>query len=349
MPEPIAARAETDLLPAPRDLTADNTLGLPCHASRWVRLASESQLPALSRLAQRAGRLVVLGGGSNVVLPERLDALVVQVALPGIRLVGQTADAWIVEAGAGESWHGFVTETLSQGWEGLENLALIPGTVGAAPVQNIGAYGVELADRFHSLRAWDVCAARMVEMTAEQCRYGYRDSVFKHEPDGRWIIASVRFALPRPWRPVLGYPDLRNYPSLDGSARPPTARDVYDAVCAVRRAKLPDPAALGNAGSFFKNPVVTADVCDALRARFPGLVWYPQPDGRCKLAAGWLIDQCGWKGRRLGRAGVHDRQALVLVNHGGATAADILALAEAVRRDVRARFGIDLEMEPRAV
>ena len=211
-------------------------------------------------------------------------------------------------------------------------------------MQNIGAYGVEFEERFHSLTAWDVPAGRLVEMRAADCRFAYRDSAFKHDAPGRWIIVSVRFALPRPWRPVLGYPDLQRHARL--AQGEPTARDIFEAVCEIRRAKLPDPAVTGNAGSFFKNPIVAASVRDSLVTQFPGLVSYAQPDGRYKLAAGWLIDQCGWKGRALGAAGVHDRQALVLVNRGGATAADIMGLAQAIQQAVAERYGVRLEPEP---
>ena len=344
MSNSFAGRAPDSLSPAVQDLTRFNTLGLASQADAFVALRDPAQLPALSALAQAAPSLLVLGGGSNVVLPERVPGLVARVAFRGVRLVQARPDAWIVEAAGGENWHDFVSACVAQGWDGLENLALIPGTVGASPVQNIGAYGVELQERFHGLTAWDVREGRFVEMRAADCRFSYRDSTFKHDEPGRWIIVSVRFALPRPWRPVLEYPDLQRHARLaDGS---PTARDVFDAVCEIRRAKLPDPAITGNAGSFFKNPIVPAAQRDALAARFPGLVSYPQPDGRFKLAAGWLIDQCGWKGKALGAAGVHDRQALVLINRGGATAADIMGLARAVQDAVADRYGVRLEPEP---
>ncbi|MFD4839696.1 UDP-N-acetylmuramate dehydrogenase [Achromobacter sp. NPDC058515] len=341
---PVADLAPDSLLPVVQDLTRLNTLGLASEAGAFVTLKAPAQLPALSALARQASPLLVLGGGSNLVLPERVPGLVARVAFKGVRLLEARPDAWIVEAAGGESWHGFVSACIAQGWDGLENLALIPGTVGAAPVQNIGAYGVELEERFHSLTAWDVREARYVEMRAADCRYSYRDSAFKHDAPGRWVIVSVRFSLPRPWRPVLGYPDLQRHAKLAGES--PSARDVFDAVCDIRRAKLPDPAVIGNAGSFFKNPIVPAAMRDALTDRHPGLVSYVQPDGRYKLAAGWLIDQCGWKGRTLGAAGVHDRQALVLVNRGGATAADIMGLARAVQDAVAARYGVRLEPEP---
>lgn len=331
-------------LPAPGacDLSSLNTFALESLAPACVSLHDEADLPRLATLAKRYDALLVLGGGSNVVLPPKVRGLVARVALRGVRLAGEDARMRIVEAAAGESWHGLVAHCVEQGWGGLENLALIPGTVGAAPVQNIGAYGVELCERFAGLRAYDLLREEWVDMDASQCGFGYRDSVFKREP-GRWVIASVRVTLPKPWRPVLEYPDLQRHPRLVGA---PSPRDVFEAVCEIRRAKLPDPAVLGNAGSFFKNPVVPAAQYEALRARFPGLVGYPQANGGYKLAAGWLIDQCGWKGRRLGPVGVHERQALVLVNHGGARAADVLALAEAIRRDVENRYGVVLEPEP---
>ncbi|OZI65289.1 UDP-N-acetylmuramate dehydrogenase [Bordetella genomosp. 1] len=340
---------EKSLHPAAQDLTALNTLGLECTARACVTLDDVAQLPALSQLAQRYRSVLVLGGGSNMVLPRDVDGLVLRVALRGVRLLEARTDAWIVEAAAGEVWHEFVAETLARGWDGLENLALIPGTVGASPVQNIGAYGVELADRFESLLAWDLAQGRMVEMNAAECGFAYRDSFFKHQPAGRWVITAVRFRLPRPWRAVLGYPDLQRHAGLAAAmaqAAGPTARMIFDAVCEIRHAKLPDPARIGNAGSFFKNPLVSPEQREALLAAHPGLVSYAQADGRYKLAAGWLIDQCGWKGRALGAAGVHERQALVLVNRGGARADDIMALAAAIQADVQARFGVLLEPEP---
>ncbi|HEY0295260.1 MAG TPA: UDP-N-acetylmuramate dehydrogenase [Bordetella sp.] len=343
--QPVPNPQALDLFPEACDLASRNTLGLASRAEACVLLAHRSQLDALSGLARQYASLLILGGGSNLVLPARVPGLVARVALRGLQLIEARDDAWIVEAAAGEAWHDVVSACVARGWDGLENLALIPGTAGAAPVQNIGAYGVELADRFDSLLAWNIPERRLVRMTAADCRFAYRDSAFKHAQPGVWLIVSVRLALPRPWRPVLDYPDLQRDAALAASGEP-TARAIFDAVCRIRRAKLPDPAVIGNAGSFFKNPLVQARVRDDLLARFPGLVSYAQPDGRYKLAAGWLIDQCGWKGKSLGPAGVHDRQALVLVNRGGATARDIMALAAEIQRDVRQRYGVTLEPEP---
>ena len=262
---------------------------------------------------------------------------------------GKPPRAWVVEAGAGENWHDFVTWTLDQGWPGLENLALIPGTVGASPVQNIGAYGVELQDRFDSLDAIDLVTGRVFTLNAAQCAFGYRDSVFKHASDfglaGRALILRVRFALPKPWKPVLGYLDLERKRAETGVAAP-DARQIFDWVCAIRRAKLPDPAVIGNAGSFFKNPTVTPEQCADIIARDPKVVHYPMPDGSIKLAAGWLIDACGWKGKSVGQASVYEKQALVLVNRGGATGGQVMTLARAIQTSVYERFGIRLEPEP---
>jgi UDP-N-acetylmuramate dehydrogenase len=235
--------------------------------------------------------------------------------------------------------------TLEQGLPGLENLALIPGTVGAAPVQNIGAYGVELKDRFDSLDAVDLVTGRTVTLDAAACRFGYRDSVFKQHLAGKSVITRVRFRLPRPWAPVLGYLDLERKRAETGIAEP-DARTIFDWVCAIRRAKLPDPAVIGNAGSFFKNPVVSAEQCRDIIDRDPEVVHYPLPDGSVKLAAGWLIDACGWKGKAVGGAAVYDKQALVLVNRGGATGGEVVTLARAIQESVYGRFGIRLEPEP---
>lgn len=328
------------------DLTTSNTLGLACTASHLVRYQSPDQLTDLLMLVSKYQDVLVLGGGSNVVLPATLGGLVIKVESRGIRLLETTDTHFIVEAQAGEVWHDFVDVCIHQGWWGLENLALIPGTVGAAPVQNIGAYGVELDQRFHSLTACDLRTGQIVEVPASQCGFSYRTSYFKQQPVGQWLILSVRFSLPRQWSPVLSYPDLQRHPVLATVGSQIDARQVFDAVCEIRRSKLPDPAVLGNAGSFFKNPVVSTQTYHAILLDWPAVVAYPQADGTYKLAAGWLIDQAGWKGRRLGPVGVHSRQALVLVNHGGATAGDIHQLAQAIQADVQQRFGVTLEQEP---
>ncbi|QEI09374.1 UDP-N-acetylmuramate dehydrogenase [Pigmentiphaga aceris] len=335
------------LTPVAQDLRAFNTLGLASHTHAFVEIDDAAQLPALAQLAREYPGLLVLGGGSNMVLPSQVNMLVAHMRLRGIRLLDTTADHLLIEAAAGERWHEVVAHTIAQGWPGLENLALIPGQTGAAPVQNIGAYGVELKDRFDSVVAYDLHEESWVEMDHAACAFAYRDSIFKHHP-GRWIITAVRFRLPRAWAPVLDYPDLQRHSALAAAreAGNVTAQQIFDAVCEIRIRKLPDPAVLGNAGSFFKNPIVDAATHIKLAAEHTGLVAYPQADGNVKLAAGWLIDQCGWKGKALGRAGVHAAQALVLVNLGGSSAADIMALARAIQADVMTKFGVVLEPEP---
>jgi UDP-N-acetylmuramate dehydrogenase len=327
-------------------LQAFNTFGIAARARRYLRITDPAQLGKLAANAQLAALpRLVLGGGSNLLLTRDVEALVLHMGLLGKEIVGETADSMLVRARAGESWHGFVQWTLAQGLGGLENLALIPGTVGASPIQNIGAYGAEVKDLFHSLTVFDPAAGSTRTMTAAACRFGYRDSVFKHAEGKDLIVLDVTFALPRAWTPNLRYAELAQELAAAGIVAP-TPQQVGDAVVAIRRRKLPDPAEIGNAGSFFKNPVVGAGACARLLAAWPGLVHHRQPDGSEKLAAGWLIDQCGWKGRTLGRAGVYPKQALVLVNAGGATGEDVMALARAIQHDVRERFGVELEPEP---
>ncbi len=342
-------------------LQALNSFGIVARAQTLVRVAADADVQAvLADPALGPAPKFVLGGGSNIVITGDVKAVVLKVEVRGRRLVEETPRAWIVEAGAGEVWHDFVAWTLDNGLPGLENLAMIPGTVGGSPVQNIGAYGVELQDRFESLDAVDLASGRSFTLNAAQCGFGYRDSVFKHlpaEPGGagdktvgfglkdRALITRVRFRLPKPWKPVLGYLDLERKVAETGITAP-SARQVFDWVCAIRSAKLPDPRVLGNAGSFFKNPTVSADQCSDIIAREPGIVHYPLPDGSVKLAAGWLIDACGWKGKSVGNAGVYERQALVLVNRGGATGGEVVTLAKAIQTSVYERFGIRLEPEP---
>ncbi len=348
MPTPeYAAAAPTALNVQLRaSLRSHNSFGLPAVAATLVRLASEADVRRVvdHPVYGRAPKFI-LGGGSNVVLTRDIDAVVLKVEVMGRRLVAESPQAIVVEAGAGEAWHALVAWTLQQGWPGLENLALIPGSVGASPVQNIGAYGVELKDRFHSLDAVDLVTGRTVTLGPEECHFGYRDSVFKHYLAGKSVITRVRFRLPKPWQPVLGYLDLERKMAETGD-REPTAQTIFNWVCAIRSAKLPDPAVIGNAGSFFKNPVVSEEQCRDIIGRDPEIVHYPMPDGSVKLAAGWLIEACGWKGKTVGRAGVYEKQALVLVNRGGASGAEVVTLARAIQESVYGRFGIRLESEP---
>ena len=321
-----------------------NTFGIDAHARHYVRVQGAADLAAaLAEPSLAALPRLVLGGGSNLLLTQDFDGAVLHMCGQGREVTGSDAAAIYVRAQAGENWHQFVLWTLEQGLGGLENLSLIPGTVGAAPIQNIGAYGAEIKDIFHSLTAFDTATGAVRTLTAPECRFGYRDSLFKHPEGAGLVVLDVTFALPRNWSANLRYAELaRELEGVDS----PDPRRVSDAVIAIRSRKLPDPAVIGNAGSFFKNPVVDAAQCAALLEQFPALVHYPQPDGSEKLAAGWMIDQCGWKGRSLGHAGVYEKQALVLVNRGGATGAEVVALARAIQTDVQARFGVLLEPEP---
>ena len=323
-----------------------NTFALPCMAHTLVRIRSEADVrrvvddPELGRAPK-----FILGGGSNLILTQDIKPVVLKVEVPGLRLLETREDAWIVEAGAGERWHDLVSWCLDNDLPGLENMALIPGTVGAAPVQNIGAYGIELKDRFESLDAVDLMTGRTITLDGTTCRFDYRDSLFKQALAGKTVITRVRLRLPRPWQPLLGYAELERKVAETGITAP-SARQIFDWVVAVRRAKLPDPAVIGNAGSFFKNPVVTPEQCRDIIQRDPEIVHYPMPDGNFKLAAGWMIDACGWKGKTVGQAGVYDKQALVLVNRGDARGAEVVTLARAIQESVYGRFGIRLEPEP---
>jgi UDP-N-acetylmuramate dehydrogenase len=327
-------------------LASLNTFGIDARARRYLRVAEVTELaaacadPGLAALPR-----LVLGGGSNLLFTRDFDGLVLHMALAGRAVVGEEGGCTLVRAQAGENWHGFVQWTLDQGLGGLENLSLIPGTVGAAPIQNIGAYGAETRDVFHSLTVFDMASGQARTLDAAACRFGYRDSIFKHAAGANLVVLDVTFALPKAWRPNLRYAELAQALERAGIAAP-SARQVSDAVVAIRRRKLPDPAVIGNAGSFFKNPVVSKEECMRLLESFPALVHHAQPDGTEKLAAGWLIDQCGWKGRNMGAAGVYPKQALVLVNNGGASGADVVRLAQAIKDDVAQRYGVLLEPEP---
>jgi UDP-N-acetylmuramate dehydrogenase len=337
----MALRLEHDV-----PLQALNTFGVAARARTLLRVASAQDLHDLAGdPALAASPRLVLGGGSNLLFTGDVDALVLKIEVRGVRELDPSPTHWRIEVGAGENWHAVVEQLVRNGRPGLENLALVPGNCGAAPVQNIGAYGLELAERFESLQAWDFDAKTLVTLGLADCRFGYRDSVFKHVAPGRYAILSVTFALPRQWTPVRGYVDFDSELKSRGIAAP-SALDIFDAVVAIRRRKLPDPALIGNAGSFFKNPVVPREKQAELLRHFPSLVSYPLPGGRYKLAAGWLIEAAGLKGATRGRAGVYEKQALVLVNRGGATGSEILALAREVQAKVAEKFGVALEPEP---
>lgn len=322
-----------------------NSFGIDVSAGHFADARSDDDVRELLAYAgQHALPVLVIGGGSNLLLTRDVPALVMRMASSGIRLLCDDGREVVVEAEAGEPWHPFVQWTLKQGLVGLENLSLIPGTVGAAPMQNIGAYGVEVKDVFAGLTALDRQTGEMRDFSLQDCAFAYRDSYFKRNP-GRWVILRVRFRLAREAALHLDYGPVRQRLTQMGIEHP-GAQQVSDAICSIRREKLPDPAELGNAGSFFKNPVVSAEHVARLRQQYPAVVAYPQADGQAKLAAGWLIEQAGWKGYREGDAGVHQLQALVLVNHGQASGAQLHELARKIQADIVKRFDVELEMEP---
>ena len=321
-----------------------NTLSLPAWADSFVCIENPDQLPLLSDWLDASQQpLLVLGGGSNLVLGDRVPGMVAKIEIRGWQRVAEQANRVRLRVGAGESWHATVERALSEGLFGLENLALIPGTVGAAPVQNIGAYGVELKDRVHAVQVYDRTERRLGWLDTAACRFGYRDSLFKSIEPERYIITAVEFDLSREPELVLEYGGLSQAVPEVGA----TPQQVFEAVCRIRRDKLPDPVELGNAGSFFQNPVVDAAVYTRLLAEFPDLVAFPEAEGRWKLAAGWLIDRCGLKGVREGEVGTYAQQALVLVNWGGAHRSDVESFATRIQQAVRDQFAVELVPEPR--
>lgn len=333
-----------------QNLSSFNTFALSSFAEQYFDLTTKDHLKELAAYLNQSSllsRVFILGGGSNVVLPQRLSRFVIHNQLKGISLLAEEDDCFLIKAAGGEIWHEFVQHCLQHGWHGLENLALIPGTVGAAPVQNIGAYGKEVKDFCHEVEVFDFTTSTFSTLSNEQCHFAYRDSYFKHKGRGL-LIVSVTFKLPKPWVAQLNYPDLQKILEMvkDSSLERVTAEQVFEQVCTVRRYKLPDPVEIGNAGSFFKNPLVSVELYEELVASHAAMPSYKQADGRYKLAAAWLIEQCGWKGKDFGKAGVHHRQALVLVNRDGAVAEDVRQLAEAIQQDVYSKFKVCLEPEP---
>jgi len=326
------------------DLQPLHTLGLNARAQALAWLDDRTQLPALLRTAAEYEQVHVLAGGSNIVFHPHVDGLVVAIRTRGIQLVKEDAQAHYVEVEAGECWHDFVQHCLQQGWYGLENLALIPGTVGAAPMQNIGAYGVEVERFVVWVETLDWQTGEIVRLPKAKCAFAYRDSIFKQKR-GRWLILKVRFAFPKRWQAVLDYPDLQQAPELGAEITPAA---IFQAVCRIRQEKLPDPALLPNAGSFFKNPIVSAQQAAQIRAQWPELRAFPHGPDTLKLAAGWLLEQAGWKGRCVGPVGMHKNQALVLVNHqkGQAAKVDVDRLVTQIQTDMQALFGLQLEQEP---
>ncbi len=323
-----------------------NTFGLSALANRFVRFTSTDELiEALKEVQENSDPLLVLGGGSNLLLVDDFQGTVLRNEIKKKELVHEDENFVEVVVGAGENWHEFVLWTIENGWGGLENLSLIPGSVGAAPIQNIGAYGVEQKSAFRSCTAIEIATHQERSFQNNDCDFGYRWSVFKGSLKGKYIITEVRFRLSRNPEIHTQYGAIQDQLKENGIQGSPTIKQVSDAVIAIRKSKLPDPADIGNSGSFFKNPVVSNEQFEKLKTLFPSVAAYPNGPKHTKLAAGWLIDQLGWKGYREGDFGVHAKQALVLVNYGNAKGVEIAKLAKRIQHDVFAKFGVELEAE----
>jgi UDP-N-acetylmuramate dehydrogenase len=332
---------------ADESLQKRNTLALKSNASAYVSVDSEQAVQqALEWASDHHMIAITLGQGSNVVLAGELNALVIQQAQKGIEVLEEDDQTVMLRVAAGESWHELVVWTLARDFYGLENLALIPGTVGAAPIQNIGAYGVELASFVRSVSATRIESRERLTLSGEQCEFGYRDSVFKRALRDKLIITGVDLVLQKSPQPQLSYPALNSYLLLNG-IDDATPQIIFDAVVNIRQSRLPNPDVMPNVGSFFKNPVVTQDKLKELIALSPAIPRYPQANGTVKLPAAWLIDQCGWKGKRVGCFGVHPEHALVLVNYGGGSGSELLELAKKISSSVKETYKIQLEIEPR--
>ncbi len=323
-----------------------NTFGIEVAAEYFVDATSDETIEESLEWARKKSMPVfVLGGGSNLVPTKNIRGLVVRVSTRGSSIVGESADRTKVSVRAGENWHEFVNRCIDNRQHGIENLSLIPGRLGAAPIQNIGAYGVELCEVFDSLEAIDLSDGGRLALDRSDCQFGYRDSVFKHSLRGSCVITSITLSLDKSFHPRTGYGAIEEN-LASRMITDPGARDVADAVCEIRRGKLPDPTRLGNVGSFFTNPVVDLDTYDELKSRHPGLVGFARDTGGVKLAAAWLVDYCGWRGYREGEIGVSENQALVLVNYGGASGRELVTLSKRIRDSVYQTFGIRLEIEP---
>lgn len=323
-----------------------NTFGIDVVAKQFVEVTKVDDVKALVKKGVfKDNSFFILGGGSNVLFSKDYDGIVVKNSLKGIETFQGNNNEVIVKAGGGEKWEDLVYSCVDKGLGGIENLCLIPGTVGAAPIQNIGAYGVELKDVFHALEALDLETGEIKEFNKNHCRFGYRDSIFKHENKGKYIIISVSLLLEKDAEPNTSYGAIQAELERLGLADESNIRSVCDAVASIRRSKLPDPELIGNAGSFFKNPVLRTHKFEMIKTKYPDVPFYQSGADLFKIPAGWLIEQCGWKGKQKGNAAVHDKQALVIVNLGDASGKDVLDLAAEIRASVKDKFDIELEME----
>ncbi len=321
-----------------------NTFGIDANARYFIEADEDDEIAKfVGEGLWRDKQLLILNGGSNILFTKDFDGVVLKIATQGIELLGEDGDSVLVKAKAGHNWHNFVLWCIDQSFGGLENLSLIPGNVGAAPIQNIGAYGVEQQDAFESLEAIEIETGNIRSFSREDCKFGYRSSVFKLGLKNQYIILSVTYRLSKKHVFNLSYGDIRR--ELGNDDREVTLKKISDAVCRIRNSKLPDPEKIGNAGSFFKNPTISKQKYLELKSTFPELTGYPTEMGDVKIAAGWMIDHLGWKGFRHGDAGVCVTQALVLVNYGHAEGSEILKLSQQIQESVKLEFGIDLEPE----
>ncbi|MEE8056822.1 MAG: UDP-N-acetylmuramate dehydrogenase [Pseudomonadales bacterium] len=326
-------------------LVNSNTLALNVRARYYIEITDTLQIPAALAFAQdKQLNVLVLGGGSNVVLTKHFPGVVIKILLRGIAAL-EADETVTVTAAAGENWHHLVQYCLERGYNGLENLALIPGSVGAAPIQNIGAYGVELTQYFESLTGWDTEQQCWRTLNKKECDFGYRDSVFKRSLKERFVIVEVSLRLHLTTQVVNNYSAL-SHQLAQQNIKNPSPQQIAEAVIAVRQRKLPDPEQVANVGSFFKNPLVSKGCAEKLQQQYPQLVMYPQLNGMVKLAAGWLLEKAGWKGRRTGNVGIHGEQSLVLINYADASGAEVLGFAQQIQQDILQQFDISLDIEP---
>lgn len=327
-----------------KELLPFNTFGLAAKAAHYAVVTTTSDVRSAIQGSIRPIR--VLGGGSNILFTQNVEGILLKNEIMGKEIVRRWPNRVHVRVGGGENWHQFVLWAVENNLGGIENLSLIPGTVGASPIQNIGAYGVEIKDVFVRLRAIDLETGKERVFSKKECAFGYRDSVFKREAKGRYLIKEVVFSLTTQQHRInTSYGDISKTLETLGITTPPTIADISRAVVHIRSSKLPDPQKIGNCGSFFKNPELPAAVLTEIRREYPQAPGYDLPDQRVKIPAGWLIEQCGWKGKRVGNTGCYEKQALVLVNHGGATGSEALQLAQDIIASVKARFGVELEPE----
>jgi UDP-N-acetylmuramate dehydrogenase len=326
-----------------QELSSYNTFGIHVKADKFSTFSSVEELRSILE-SNKNIPLLVLGGGSNVLFTKDFNGLVLLNQIKGFEVIEENSDYAIVKSGSGEIWHQFVLNCIDHGFGGLENLSLIPGSVGASPMQNIGAYGVEIKDVFHSLTAFHIETGELHEFNKEACEFGYRESVFKRKLKGQYIITDVSFKLSKKPSINSSYGAIENQLKEMG-IESPTIKDISNAVIEIRRSKLPDPSQIGNAGSFFKNPVVDSDIAETILNKYPGAPVYPADGNKKKLAAGWLIEKAGWKGKTIDNFGVHKLQALVLVNYGGATGKQIYDLSAQIIEDIQQKFGVTLERE----